>query len=467
MREAEFKVTAVVWKDEILDIEIGDTSNRCYGLAVDVGTTKLAAFLMRLNSGETIAESSTLNPQVSFGEDVISRISYVMNGGWSALEELQMAAINGINRIIEDCCMKANVKKEEIFELNFVGNTVMHHLMFRIWPGYLARSPFFPVVRRSIYTNASNLNLKVHENAKIHFLPIIGGFAGADTVSVILASRMQKFDAITMAVDMGTNTEICLGNRELLMVVSCASGPAFEGGVTEFGVRAGNGAIEKSSINVESFEVDFKTIGNSKPVGICGSGFIDLLADLMKCGLIAKKGNFISKMSRRTRRLRKGNQGWEFVVAWKDETNIGKDIVITQRDIRELQKAKAAVHAGAELLARRMNLTRNNINRLLIAGTFGNSLQLQNARTIGLYPEIPLEKIQFVGNLAAKGARMALISEEMREEAEGICKSVKYYEIVSDPNFNDEYVKSLDMPHANLEEYPLTSEWLRKFGRLL
>jgi uncharacterized 2Fe-2S/4Fe-4S cluster protein (DUF4445 family) len=466
LRKGNWKVTAVVWKNEIKAVEIGDTSERCFGLAVDIGTTKLATFLMKLRTGETIASASMINPQVYFGGDVISRISYVLTNGVDGLEELQKSVVKGINELSRQCCTMADVVTNEIYEFNFGGNTVMQLLILGVWPGYLAHSPFSPVISKNVDILASRIGLNAHPNANAHFLPIIGGFVGADTVSLILASKMIESDKITMAIDVGTNTEICIGNKERLMVDSCASGPAFEGMATKFGMRAAHGAIEQISINPQTLEVNYQIIKNSQPIGICGSGFIDLLAELLKCGLITQKGNFESEMSRRTNRLRKESQGWEFVVAWKEETNLMTDIVITQRDIRELQKAKAAIHTGVELLMKKLSLTEDDITSLFIAGAFGNNIRFENARTIGLYPEIPIERIQFAGNLAGTGAKMTLISKDLREYAEKIRKKVTYYELGVDPDFQTEYIKSLEIPYANLEKYPNTAELLRKHAHL-
>jgi uncharacterized 2Fe-2S/4Fe-4S cluster protein (DUF4445 family) len=466
LRKENWKVTVTVWKNEIRAIELGDTSSRSFGLAVDIGTTKLAAYLVKLETGVTIASDSMINPQVFFGGDVISRISYVLNSGVDGLEELQESVVKGINELSRQCCAMADVKIDEIYEFNFVGNTVMQLLLLGVWPGFLAYSPYSPVISRNIDVVASRIGLNAHPNANAHFLPIIGGFVGADTVSVILASKMLEKDKVTMAIDIGTNTEICIGNKDRLLVDSCASGPAFEGMSTKFGMRAAQGAIEQISIDPKNLEVNYQIIDDTQPIGICGSGFIDLLAELLKCGLITKKGNFASGISDRTSRLRKTSQGWEFVIVWKIETNLLSDIVITQRDIRELQKAKAAVHTGVELLMKKMGFTEDDIANLFIAGAFGNNISFENARTIGLIPEISLDRILFMGNLAGVGAKMTLISKDMREYAEKISKKVTYYELGVDPDFQNEYIRSLDLPYANLEKYPITSELLRKHVKM-
>ena len=467
VREANWNVTAVVWNNEIRAVELGDTSDRCFGLAVDVGTTKLAGFLMDLNKGKVLAVAATMNPQIPLGEDVMSRITYATMQGWVGLKELQTAVISGVNEIIEGCCEKADVKPDEIYELNFVGNTCMQLLLLGLWPQYVAVSPYPPVLRRGVDVNASKLRLKVHPNANAHYIPVIGGFVGADNTAVLLASKMLESDSFVMAIDIGTNTEIDIGNKDFVMVDSCASGPAFEGMEIRFGMRATSGSIEKISIDPETLDIYYRTIEDDQPIGICGSGLIDALAELLKSGFINYKGNFVSEMKEETDRLRKATDGWEFVIAWKDETNIDRDLVITQADIRELQKAKAAMHTGAELLMRKMGITEKDISKVVVAGAFGNYIDPENARIIGMYPEIPLERIEFVGNLAGTGARMSLVSKEMREYTEKISKTVKYYELAADEDFQDEYIKSLHFPHSNLENYPRTVELLRRLGRTL
>jgi uncharacterized 2Fe-2S/4Fe-4S cluster protein (DUF4445 family) len=465
LREAGWDTTAVVWKNQIIALESGDTSDRCYGLAVDIGTTKLAGFLINLKSGVVASVAARMNPQIPYGEDIMSRITHVMMGGWDAVYELQKAVISGINEIIEECCNNAAVKPEEIYELNFVGNTVMQLLFLGVWPRYVALSPYPPVIRRGVDVKASTLGLMAHPRANAHYLPVIGGFVGADNVAVILASKMLESDEMIMAIDVGTNTEIDLGNRNLVMADSCASGPAFEGMEIKFGMRATTGSIEKISIDPDTFEVYYKTIEDAPPIGICGSGLVDALAEFLKTGLIKPRGNFVTELNERTDRLRKGPKVWEFVIAWKKETEIDTDIVITLGDIRELQKAKAAIHTGADLLMQRMGVSEDDISKLVVAGAFGNYINPESARVIGMYPEISLERIEFAGNLAGTGARMTLTSSEMREYAEEISSKVKYYELAVDENFQKEYINSLYLPHSDLSKYPKTVELLRRYGQ--
>jgi uncharacterized 2Fe-2S/4Fe-4S cluster protein (DUF4445 family) len=466
LRESDWAVTAVMWGDKIIAVERGDTTDRCFGFAVDIGTTKLAGFLVDLNKGNVVSVVARANPQIPFGEDVMSRIAYAMTGGWNALNELQKAVMSGINEMIEECCKKAGSKYEEVYELCFAGNTCMQLLFLGLWPRHVAFSPYPPVLRRGVDTEASKLGLKSHKNANAHFLPVIGGFVGADSVADIMAVKMLESNETIMDIDIGTNTEIALGNKDLVMADSCASGPAFEGMEIKFGMRAATGAIEKISIDPKTLEINYRTIDDTPAVGICGSGLIDVLAELLKSGIVDIKGTFVKDMTKQTNRLRQEPEGWEFVLAWKNETKTNTDIAITQGDIRELQKAKAAMHSGADILMKRMNVTENDIDKLYIAGAFGNYIDPENARTIGVYPEMPIEKIHFVGNTAGTGARMCLASKEMREYAEEISKKVKYFELAADPDFQTEYINSIYLPHVNLNKYPLTKGLLQRLGHL-
>lgn len=467
LRKQDCKATAVVWNDkEIIALEPGNTSERCYGLAVDIGSTKLAGFLMDLRTGQVLSVAARMNPQIPLGEDVMSRITYAMMNEWKGINELQTAVISGINEITEECCKKANVGIEEIYEMNFVGNTAMQLCFLGFWPKHVGFSPYPPVLRRGVDVRSSKLGLKAHPNSNTHFIPVIGGFVGADTIGCALGSKIIEEDEIKLVIDVGTNTEIMCGNKDLCMSDSCASGPAFEGMEIKFGMRAATGAIEKITIDPDTLELNFRTIGNAPAVGITGSALVDAPAELLKSGIINMRGNFVPEMMKRTDRLRKGPGGWEFVIARKNETSIDTDVVITLADLRALQQAKAAMHVGADILMKRMGITIDKLDKLVIAGAFGNYIDAENARTIGMYPEVPLEKIAFSGNLAGTGSRLALISKEEREKTEEISRRIKYYELAIDPEFQTEYAQSLYFPHQNLDKYPSTKELLKKLGRI-
>ncbi|MCW4052604.1 MAG: ASKHA domain-containing protein [Candidatus Bathyarchaeota archaeon] len=467
LREAQWRVTAVLFKEKIVAVEPGDTTDRCFGFAVDIGSTKLAGFLMNLNTGEVAAVAARMNPQIPLGEDVLSRITHAMLHGFDALNELHEAVVSGINDMIRECCKKTSIKTEEIYELNFVGNTAMQLLFLKLWPQYTALSPYTPVLRQGIDVEAGKLGLMAYTRANAHYVPVIGGFVGSDSVADLMAVDMLNSKDIIMDIDIGTNTEIAIGNRESTMIASCASGPAFEGMEIKHGMRAASGAIERVSIDPNSLETHYRTIEDTPPIGICGSGLIDAPAELLKAGIITTTGRFNKELAEETERVRKTPEGWlEFVIAGKDETATGMDITITQADVRELQKAKAAMRAGAEVLLTHMNIAKKDITQLYVAGAFGNYIDPESARIIGMYPEFPLEKIQFVGNTAGTGSRMCLLSKEMREYAERISKEAQYYELAVDPNFQSEYIKATFLPHQDLSRQPIVTEMLRKLGRI-
>lgn len=467
LRDAEWKVTTIVFKNKIIAIEPGDTTQRCFGFAVDMGSTKLAGFLMDLKTGEVVAVAARMNPQIRLGEDILSRITYVVMNGERAQNELQEVVVTGINEMIEECCSKAAVRTDEIYEFNFVGNTAMQLLFLKLWPKFTSLSPYTPVLRRGVDIMASEVGVTSHPRANIHYLPIIGGFVGADSVADLMAVDMLNSEDIIMDIDIGTNTEIALGNKERVMIVSCASGPAFEGMEITHGMRASAGAIERISIDPSSLEAFYRTIEDAPPVGICGSALVDAPAELLKAGVIDVTGRIKKEVVENTSRLQKTKKGWyEYIIAFNAETAINKNVTITQADIRELQMAKAAMRAGAEVLLKRMDLKKEDIKTLFVAGAFGNYIDPESARTIGMYPEVPLERIKFVGNTAGTGSRMCLISNDMRKYAEIVSKTVQYYELGVDPNFQEEYIKATFLPHKDLDRQPIVAETLRRLGRL-
>lgn len=466
LRKADWEVTAVKWKNEIIAIEPGDTSDRCFGFAVDIGTTKLAGFLMDLKGGKVVSVAARMNPQIPLGEEVMSRITHQMMEGWPGIKELQTVVIGGINEMIDECCEKASVKTDEIYELCFVGNTAMQLCFLGIYGRYVTFSPYPPVLRRGVDIRAPRLGLKSHPNANTYFAPVIGGFVGADNLAVVLASRILESDEICMAIDIGTNTEIDCGNKDLVLADSCASGPAFEGMSIKHGMRAATGSIEKVSIDPDTFDVVYRTIEDKPPVGFCGSALVDIPAEFLKTGIIGLTGRFNNELIKETKRMRKGSEGWEFVMAWQPETATDTDLVITQGDVRELQMAKAAMRTGAEALMHRLGITESDISKLYMAGAFGNYVDPESARTIGMYPELPLEKVVFVGNIAGTGSRMCLISQEERELAEKISTTVKYHELAADPNFQKWYTDAMYLPHKDFNRYPDTIDLLRRLGRI-
>ncbi|MDI7260171.1 MAG: ASKHA domain-containing protein [Thermodesulfobacteriota bacterium] len=451
LREGNWKVTAVVWMDrEILDIRPGHVKE-IYGIAIDVGTTTVAAYLCNLGNGEVVATESRMNPQVIYGEDVMSRITYTMTHP-DGLQTLHQAITNGLNQLIQTITERIKLSPDDILELTVVGNTVMHHLLLGIDPQYLGVSPFPPALNRSMDIKARDLGLKVHPSANVHILPVEAGFVGADNVGVLIAEEPYNQDAMVLIVDVGTNGELVMGNRNQLLSASCATGPAFEGAHIRFGMRAALGAIERVRIDADTLGVDFKVIGDSdwksksgnvKAKGICGSGIIDAVAELYRNGVIDKSGRFKKELP--SSRLIVSDEKPEFVIAWKDETSIGKEITITQQDVRSVQLAKGALHAGAKLMMKKLGIEK--LDRVILAGAFGTYIDPENAMILGMFPDCDLKNVYAVGNAAGDGARMALLSRDKRADAEKIARKVEYVELTIEQDFQKEFIGAMQIPH--------------------
>jgi uncharacterized 2Fe-2S/4Fe-4S cluster protein (DUF4445 family) len=462
LRKHDRDVTVVVWNDEtIMEVEHGNTAQRVFGYAVDIGTTKLAGYLIDLTTGEVVAADSLMNPQIPYGEDIIARIAFAMQGSRKQ-KQLQQVLINGLNQILTTLLEKSTVKHREVYEMTVVGNTAMHHLFLNISPKGLALSPYAPATRAGMDVSARAVGVNTNRNANVHVLPVVAGFVGADAVAVALATEIHKRNELCLALDIGTNTEIILGNKDSLMACSCASGPALEGAHIKHGMRAASGAIERAQIDPATFDVRYQTVDNVKPCGICGSGIVDITAEMLKAGLINVMGSMNKQAN--SPRLR-SEDGLEFVVAWGKETSTGQDITLTQRDIREIQSAKAAIHTGALILMRNMRVTEKDIDMVFVAGAFGSYIDPRNARIIGMYPEIALQRVKVVGNAAGTGARMALVSKAARSQAEEISSLIKYVELAAEQDFQADFCNSLCVPYADLSRYPETSEMLKKLGK--
>jgi uncharacterized 2Fe-2S/4Fe-4S cluster protein (DUF4445 family) len=452
LREGNWKVTAAVWMDkEIIDLKPGRV-DEIYGLAVDIGTTTVAGYLCNLRSGELITTESMMNPQGPYGEDVMSRITYVMTHPEEGLEKLHRLVINGLNRLIETVTQKCHLFPVDILELTVVGNTAMHHLFLKINPEYLGVAPFPPAIHRSVDVKARDLGLKVNPSANVHLLPIEAGFVGADNVGVLIAEEPYRQDQMVLIIDVGTNGELVMGNRKILISSSCATGPALEGAYIKFGMRAAPGAIERVSIDPKTLEVDFKVVGEEhwrselksvRARGICGSGIIDAIAEFYRHGIIDKSGRFRPNTTSRRMRISEGKP--EFVIAWQEETSIGKEITITQADVRNVQLAKGALYAGAKLMMTRLGIPK--LDKVILAGAFGSYIDKEKAMILGMFPDCDLANVYAVGNAAGDGARIALLNREKREEAEEIARKVEYMELTIEADFQREFIEALEFPH--------------------
>jgi len=438
LRSAEWKVTAVLWNGKLIDVEAGDTSAEKYGLGLDVGSSKIICHLVDLNSGETLARGGVENPQVAYGEDIVSRITYASRGE-EELKRLQRVVVEAINGLIEEVCGRVGVKKERVYEAVAVGNTVMHHLLFSITPRNVGVSPFVPAVRGIISVPARELGFNINPNGYVTALPVIAGFVGADAVADILITGIHKKSELGMLIDVGTNTEIMIGNRDEIYACSAPSGPAFEGAHITCGMKAVTGAIE--SVQIEGSKVHYEVIGGAKPKGICGSGMIELIAELYKAGIIKRNGKFIEEHERIVH-----DKAPAFVVAWGDETESGKPVAITEKDINEFLLAKAAIRSGWQTLMENMGITPEQLDRIYIAGSFGKHIDMESAKIIGLLPDVETEKIVFAGDTAVGGAKMALKSTKQRREAEELLEKIRYVELSIDKKFYHTFIKAILLP---------------------
>ena len=448
IRKADFKITVTICNDEIMDLESDNTAKKSYGIAFDIGTTTVVGYLIDLGSGEELSAVAKTNPQIIHGDDVISRIGFVQRQK-DGLEKLQKEIVITLNEIIRETTQKAEIDKSNIYETVIVGNTCMHHLFLGLNPIHLAPSPYIPVIKESLSLKVKDIpGLSLNPAANIYMLPNISAFVGADILAGILSTSMWREDKTILLVDLGTNGEVVLGLKKKLWACSVAAGPAFEGARISSGMRAAEGAINK--VKIDSKFIIYKVIEDGKVRGICGSGLIDLIAELLKLGLINKSGKLIgreegnSELSEEIRkRIIKGQKGNKFLLVKGKETENGKPLYLTQRDIREVQLAKAAIFAGIKILLKEVNIPLEDIQEILLAGAFGNFIDKKSAVRIGLLPNLPLKKIESVGNAAGRGAEITLCSNKMREVSEEISKKVKYVELSSRPDFQEEFIKAM------------------------
>lgn len=451
LRECEWDVTAVLpTPGQVCAIERGDTTSQLYGCAVDIGTSKLVGVLVDLSTGKTLSTLFVENPQLVYGEDIMSRMSYAMKAHENSLQ-LKSSVLSAINQLLERSCADAGITPSQVYELVIVGNTAMHHFLLGIESRHLALSPYVPAVKAPLDLHAKDVGILAHPHANVHMPPLVAGYVGADAVADVLASGMRESDELSLLLDIGTNTELFVGNRNGIVSCSCASGPAFEGAHIRQGMKAVYGAIERVRIDSTTLNVEYETVGGEKPVGICGSGMLDTVAELLRCRVIDSKGRF-QKID--TRRLTEVAGDRAFVLAQAEETSTGDPVMVTQRDIGEVQLAKAAIHTGCTILMRHAGVRASDLKRIYIAGSFGNYVNPANAKLLGLIPEVPTQIIRFVGNTAIAGAKMCLSSLEARNEAKRIGEQVKYIELGADANFSREYAASMYLPHQDPSLFP-------------
>ncbi|MFA5015242.1 MAG: ASKHA domain-containing protein [Actinomycetota bacterium] len=446
IRKNSCEITVTVRNHEIILIEDRDRTSNNHGLAIDLGTTKIAIFLVDLITGDTIDSKGIINPQIIYGEDVMNRLNFAIQNNDNA-NKIQKIVVDKINEAISEICIKNKLADKEITEMTIVGNTAMLHLLLKLPVNKLCLSPFVSSIKESLDIKARDLGIKITAGGYIFLLPPVAGFIGSDHLAMILAAGIYKRKGNYLGIDIGTNTEVVLKAGEELTSVSTASGPAFEGAHIKHGMRASPGAIERVIIDPDTGLPSIQTIDDKAPAGICGSGILDAVAALLKTGLIDKKGKFktdsgnICRDSKGELNYILAPSGSSFVPPCGE-----KDISISQKDIVEIQLAKGAIRAGIEILLEHSGINVREIDGTIIAGAFGSYIDPKNVIDIGMFPGIPLKKIRQVGNAAGVGARMILISKEQRIDAERIAKKINYLELVSYPGFDDHFINGMQFP---------------------
>ncbi len=449
--EGRTALAVVVWREAVvLDVWPGAESQPVLGLAVDIGTTTIAAYLADLATGAVLASESALNPQVAYGDDIIARLQYAAHHEAGA-RELQMKLAVEIDRLAEQAAERCGASSGDIYDVAIVGNTAIHHLFMGLPTDSLRRAPFEPAVRASIDTTAAEVGLHLHPACRLYALPNEAGFVGADNVAVIIAEEPYKQDEAVLLIDVGTNGELVLGDSKRMLSASCATGPAFEGAHIEHGMRAAPGAIERIRIEPGTLEVDFKVIGvdkwcreappgTVKARGLCGSGIIDAAAEMFRCGVILPDGGFASDLTGDRLVLEDGRPR-KLVIARAEESETGRPLTVSQKDIRALQLGKAALRAGAEILLDRYGI--REPARVVLAGAFGSYIDTRAALTIGMLPACDPDKVCSVGNAAGDGALQALLSLRKRREAEWVADTVEYVELASATDFHRRYMEAM------------------------
>jgi uncharacterized 2Fe-2S/4Fe-4S cluster protein (DUF4445 family) len=469
-------VTVSVWQDkEVIEVQAGYVEDS-YGAAVDIGSTTVALYLCNLRTGEVLASESEMNPQIVYGEDVMSRIQYTIEHP-DGLEKLHKAIISTLNKLLKQAVKSANekldktagldmgensarptrpahIKLNEILEMVLVGNSTMHHVLLNLHPKDLGLAPFVPTIHKSLDVKARELGIHINASGNIHILPTIASFVGADTSAMILAEEPHKQDENWLLIDVGTNAELVLGNRKRLVCTSTPTGPALEGAHVEYGMRAAPGAIERVHIDEKTLEPRYKIVGEDdwnkgKAKGICGSAIIDAVAELFRAGIVDSRGKF--KTNLESKRIRKGENGWEYVIAWAEETSIGRDIPMTQQDVRQIQLAKAALFTASRTLLKRSGL--QDPDKVILAGGFGSYIDKEKAMLIGLIPDCDLNNVYAVGNAAGDGARIALLNIEKRNEIDDVTRKVERFELPTDPEFQNQFMLATSFPHMS-EPFP-------------
>jgi uncharacterized 2Fe-2S/4Fe-4S cluster protein (DUF4445 family) len=453
LRDSEWEVTlGYTVGNDIVYISPADTKKDRYGLAVDIGTTTVVVYLVNLIDGALMDAGSTYNSQMRYGDDVITRIVYAIESG--GLNELRDAVITDVNDLSLTLLEKHTINKEDVESVVVAGNTTMTHIFWGLNPAYIREEPYVPTVNFFPRWRAETAILKANPRAPVFTLPCVASYVGGDIVAGVLASKMHRKTEIALFMDIGTNGEIVIGNREWLVTAACSAGPCFEGSGIRHGMRATEGAVESVKIDPVTFEPALGVIGDVKATGICGSGMIDAIAEMFLKGVIDQKGKFVKEI--KTDRIREGFEGPEFLF-FRDNS---REVVLTEVDIENILRAKAAIYAGVSLLLKEVGLGFDAIERVYIAGGFGNCIDVDKAIILGMLPDIPREKFFFIGNACVTGAYLCLISKELRQEAGIIASKMTYIELSVSRGFMEEYMSALFLPHTHMRLFPTVKKLL-------
>jgi uncharacterized 2Fe-2S/4Fe-4S cluster protein (DUF4445 family) len=468
LRDGDWKVTVTTLvtavkpragdrrRPRVINIEPRDTRERHYSLAFDIGTTTVCGQLLDLNRGTVVAESIAYNGQISYGQDVITRIAYCQKPG--GLKKLQQVVVTTMNEIIGELLTQSQVDIEHIGHLMVAGNTTMTQILLGLEPKYLRLAPYTPVANFFPPVEASSLGINVGKQAYLFTFPAVASYVGGDIVSGVVGAGVHQRKTLTFFMDIGTNGEIVIGNSDWMATASCSAGPAFEGGGIKHGIVASEGAIEECNINPSNLEPEIGTIGGTKAKGICGSGLINIVAGLLEVGVIGQNGKFNRDLP--TKRVRQGSDGYEYVLAWAPETQTGKDIVITEVDIDNLMRAKAAMYAGCQTLSKSVGLGGCDYEQVIIAGAFGSHLNIERSITIGLLPDLPVDRFVFIGNGSLLGARLTSFSTDLLDDARRVAQMMTNFELSENVDFMNNYVAALFLPHTDASAFPTVSKRL-------
>lgn len=454
LRENDWQVTATLGQRggtvEVLQVEGGDTSKRNYGVAVDIGTTTVVAHLVDLVDPKTIGRQATYNAQIQYGEDIISRIMYA--GSHEKLAQLTSSVLNDINNLIAGLVDSTGVSLHDITFVLCAGNTTMTHLLLGLNPSSIRIEPYTPVAAAPPVIRASEAGIRINPRGLLGCVPSIACYVGGDVVAGVLVSGMAQSEEPSLLIDVGTNAEIVVGNRDWMVCCSASAGPTFEGGGISCGMRATRGAIERLNIGRHGQAISYSVIGGGNPLGLCGSGLIDTIASLLRNGCLERSGAFVRED--KSGRLRQGNDGLEFVLVEAANTADGKDIVITQADLQNFIRSKGAIYHASECLLEEVGLHFSDLQNVFISGGFGNYLDVGKSVTIGMLPDLPADVFQFIGNGSVQGAKMMLLSREAQQEAELIASRMTYIELSTSARFMNDYTSALFLPHTDIERFP-------------